>query len=126
MLVALRYPLGRVDRIFGDRTRAAVLAFQADNGLATDGAVGRATWAALEAAEPRPLRDVTEAELRRDGSQTIRNADGAQLGTGVAVAIGGGALLVEQFEDAVTAIEQAKGVLERLWLLSQTYWNLAR
>ena len=92
-LVALRCPLGRIDGVFGDLTRAAVLALQADNRLATDGVVGPATWAALEKAEPRPLRDVTAKDLRKRGSRTIRKADGAQIGTGLAVAIGAGALL---------------------------------
>ena len=43
MLNALGYSCGRVDGKFGDRTKAAVIAFQRRNGLKVDGIVGRAT-----------------------------------------------------------------------------------
>ena len=43
MLNALGYSCGRIDGKFGDRTRAAVIAFQRRNGLKVDGIVGRAT-----------------------------------------------------------------------------------
>ena len=42
-LVKLGYQVGGIDNNFGDRTRAAVLAFQVDNRLITDGVVGAAT-----------------------------------------------------------------------------------
>lgn len=45
-LVALGYVV-QVDGIFGSRTRAAVIRFQQDNGLAADGIVGPKTRAAL-------------------------------------------------------------------------------
>jgi peptidoglycan hydrolase-like protein with peptidoglycan-binding domain len=41
------YPPGRLDGIYGPRTQAAVLAFQAAHGLLVDGVVGPRTWAAL-------------------------------------------------------------------------------
>lgn len=55
---ALQYLLLRsgknvsVDGIFGIGTRAAVTAFQADNGLDADGVVGASTWSALLNASP--------------------------------------------------------------------------
>ena len=47
MLNALGYRCGRADGVFGDRTQAAVKAFQRANGLKVDGIVGRATKARL-------------------------------------------------------------------------------
>lgn len=42
------YYQGPLDGKIGPRTRAAVEAFQADNGLTADGVVGRKTWAKLK------------------------------------------------------------------------------
>lgn len=123
-LIALRYPLGRVDRIFGDRTRAAMLAFQADQGLKPDGVAGRETWAALATAEPRPEREVTAQDLREEGSRTIRKADGAQAGTGIAIVIGSLTLTMESFDDALGALEQAEGLLQRAMVLVQSFWPI--
>ena len=47
MLNALGYRCGRADGVFGDKTKAAVMAFQRANGLKVDGIVGRATKARL-------------------------------------------------------------------------------
>ena len=59
-------------------TRAAVLAFQADNGLVTSGEVDQQTWKAMSTAAPRPLsrerKSDTPKELERLGSTIV--ADG--------------------------------------------------
>lgn len=51
-LTKLGYDIGAVDEIYGPRSEAAVRSFQERNGLAVDGIVGPATWAALRMAVP--------------------------------------------------------------------------
>lgn len=72
-LKRLKYHSGGIDGIYGNLTRDAVLAFQADNGLDTDGIVGPQVWTALEAAKPRPLMQERETatvdELAEKGSE---------------------------------------------------------
>lgn len=46
-LNTLGYNCGKVDKIFGPKTLAAVKAFQCANGLGVDGIVGPKTWAKL-------------------------------------------------------------------------------
>ena len=46
-LNALGYDCGKVDGIFGDKTLAAVKAYQTDKALLVDGKVGNQTWGAL-------------------------------------------------------------------------------
>jgi len=48
-LDAAGYPPGRLDGLYGPRTRHAVITFQASHGLQVDGVVGPRTWAALSA-----------------------------------------------------------------------------
>jgi Putative peptidoglycan binding domain len=48
VLQAREYDIGTVDCLFGDQTLYAVRAFQADEELTVDGAVGADTWAALD------------------------------------------------------------------------------
>ena len=47
MLAAREYYTGEIDGIYGAKLEAAVLGFQADNGLETDGEIGRNTWAKI-------------------------------------------------------------------------------
>mgnify|MGYP000363989758 CR=1 FL=1 len=78
-LAQLGYAPGGIDGIFGPRTRAAVLAFQAENDLHTDGVIGPQTRAKLNAddARPMPLGDRANdgpQDLAAAGSTTIRAA----------------------------------------------------
>ena len=47
LLAARGYYAGDCDDIFGELTKRAVMAYQADVGLDTDGEVGGQTWAKL-------------------------------------------------------------------------------
>lgn len=47
-------PSSGIDGDYGNETRGAVIAFQQDAGLAVDGVVGPATWAALDVAQIAP------------------------------------------------------------------------
>ncbi|MBI1170222.1 hypothetical protein GC209_02380 [bacterium] len=82
-LTGLGYPLGAVDGKFGSLTRAALLAFQADNGLPLTATVNAATWAKLNVAPHRVLDSArlaaTEADLKDAGSRTV--TEGANVRT---------------------------------------------
>lgn len=91
ILSRLGYFAGAHDGIFGPRTQAAVLAFQAENHLETDGKVGALTREALAEAGPRevaPARAMMSLTgLAGQGSQiakaSIRNIlVGSVLGAG--------------------------------------------
>ena len=62
---------GRVDGLFGPRTKAAVLRFQAATGLAVDGAAGPQVWHALARAQKQPLRRGA-GYTAANGSQRVR------------------------------------------------------
>ncbi|WP_299144090.1 peptidoglycan-binding domain-containing protein [uncultured Tateyamaria sp.] len=116
-LADLGYFSGRNDGSFGQLTRAATLAFQADQDLATDGVVGPMTWQAANSAEPRPAREVTQEEIdaesgtARDALMTARVGD--------LVGLGGVAGLATQASEAA---EAASGVLETLSGLVPEHW----
>lgn len=115
----LRYFLGRIDGDFGGRTRGAALAFQADNGLETDGVIGPRTWAAMAVAMPRPERRLTEADLEESGtiSDTRLNDRAADL-----TAVGGVAGVVAIAGDVQEAAEGASSLLESVTYAVTQYW----
>ena len=55
-LSGLGYDTGRVDGVFGPRTKQCLKQFQADHALAVDGVAGPVTKAALAGAKPRAKR----------------------------------------------------------------------
>lgn len=119
-LAALGYVSGRIDGEFGKLTRAAVLAFQADNDLHTDGVVGAATWAKINDAPARADRNITQAEIdetsgtAKDAKMTARVAD--------VIGLGGAATVVNQVSEATDTIEAASGTLERLSSVIVANW----
>lgn len=106
-LVDLGYHVGAVDGHFGKMTRTAVLSFQADNHLVEDGVVGRATYEALDDAQPKEISHERASKsvlgLAVDGSR-IAQASMAQGLMGTGVTVGG----------AVTALEKQTGLVTRL------------
>lgn len=134
-LVSLGYQVGEQDGDFGGGTRAAVLAFQADNGLPTTGEVDAATKAQLKTAPPKPISEkraaATADDLRAGGSGTIAKADQLSWWSKITLAagIGGGgaqkAGLLDTVNNATDHISTLRSVTEKVqdvggWALS--YW----
>lgn len=114
-LSELRYFAGAIDGVFGSRTAEAVMAFQNDNDLVTDGVVGQRTWKALAEASPRPLRDVTAKDLRERGSETIKATDTGSVisyGTG---AVAAGTAVVNTIQEATGTAASAGQLLRDNW-----------
>jgi len=114
-LARLGFFAGRQDGIFGIRTASAVRAFQGYAGIEADGIVGENTWIALETAEPKPERDVTEDDLRNDGSRTIDGADKAEIAAG-------GLAAIPIIQQGVAVASEAQGVVEWGLLMVRENW----
>ena len=103
------YHLGRADKDFGRLTRAATLAFQADNGLPSDGVVDADDWLQVVKAAPRPERFVTQEEIDRE-SGTAQDAQ-MTARVGDLVGIGGVAGIATQAKQAGDVAQAASGVM---------------
>lgn len=120
-LVELNYFLGDIDGDFGARTKAAVIAFQADNGLIEDGVVGRQTRDALAIASPRALRGVTKDDLQ--GSRTMQTAKEGKRDATVLTTIGAVSTAVAAGEQARDVADRAGSLVEGL--MSASPWIIA-
>ena len=112
------YEVGNIDGSYGARTRAAVLAFRADNGLPLSPDIDPAFVAALQTAKPRhvsPERAAGKPEASR-----ILKASNGQIASGV---IGVAGVAASAIAPAVETAERAKDVTERsAALLNLTEW----
>lgn len=114
------FEVGNVDGRYGPRTRAAVLAFRADNGLGLNPDVDPVLVQALHKAKPRVVSG-ERAEGRPEGSRIVKAAD-AQIATGIVGMAGAAASVVVP---AVETAERAKDMTERTaGLLNITDWLL--
>lgn len=102
------FEVGEVDGQFGPRTRAAILAFKADNGLELIAEIDTSLIVALESARPRKV-----SEKRSNGkpkSSRIVNGADAQIAGGVA---GTAVVVGESVKTGVEKTEEAKSIIER-------------
>lgn len=102
------HEVGTIDGMVGPRTRAAILAFRADNGLPLTPDVDVALTEALDEAEPRAI-----SELRAQGqpqNSRILTAAKAQLAAGAAGAVASTAAAIRP---VIEQAEEARGVTER-------------
>ncbi len=105
------------------------MAFQAAEGLTSDGIVGRRTWAALEEARnPRPARTASTKSLREAGSRTIAAADATQVSSAAQTVGGvGGVLAALQADlEGVTGIAWLPEILAGLGIAIAVLgvWNV--
>lgn len=121
-LAELGYPNGVADGVFGERTQAAVLAFQADHGLDVDGVVGRQTWEALDVAHPRPPREVTLSDLRERGSRTVIEADKGQIAAVAGGAVAAVSAIASEIEDVAQVVQTNRGPLGTAWGVVAANW----
>lgn len=109
-LTLLGYTLGKIDTVMGPRTVAALVAFQIDNSLVPDGVAGDRTWDALATAKPRPLRDVTRADLK--DSRTMQNAQKGKAAVAATASIGAAGAAVSAAEQAIEVAQRAGGIAQ--------------
>ena len=118
-LIDLGYrEIGMPDGDMGSRTRGAILGFRADHNLPLIPVIDKSLLAALMASAPRPVSEAranaTVADLRAEGSTTIKIADKS---SGAAVALGGvslGGALLDQVGKLQGGVSQVQGLLDSL------------
>lgn len=119
------YPeVGEPDNKFGPRTRNAILAFQADNGLPLTGQITDGLLAELIKAPKREnaasRENVTAKDLKEQGNTTVKSADWLQkIGAGILVSMGLGGLSdgVVNFDTIKKGIGDVRSLIETLGTL---------
>jgi hypothetical protein len=81
------FEVGQADGQMGSKTRGALLAFKADNGLPLSADLDDATWAALAKARPRAVAE-ERAAATMPPSGAAKVADAAKKAGGTAVGLG--------------------------------------
>lgn len=111
----LGYFVGKLDGGFGNRTRDAVLAFQADNHLNTDGKVGALTREALRNAAPRPVggaRAVASLASLADAGSVVASATKSTGAAGIALSAGGVLSLLESTTGILSQLKTSLGGMQ--------------
>ncbi len=104
------FEVGNLDGKYGPRTRAAILAFRADNAMPLSPEIDGRLVSALTSAKPRAISP-ERAHGKPEGSVIVR-ASNIQIATG---AVGAAAAVAANVAPAVQQAEQANGVLKRLF-----------
>lgn len=104
------FEVGNLDGKYGPRTRAAILAFRADNALPLSPEIDGRLVSALTSAKPRAISP-ERVHGKPEGSVIVR-ASNIQIATG---AVGAAAAVAANVAPAVQQAEQANGVLKRLF-----------
>lgn len=116
-LANLGYFPGAVDGEFGQRTRAAVLAFQADNHLVPDGVFGPASREAFKEAKPRAVSAARSAatimSLASGGSRIASSSVNGGV-AGLILASGGMVEVLNEVSGAVSQVAGAGGVITEI------------
>lgn len=121
LLNAKGFPVGRVDRDFGTKTRKAVRLFQLDQGLEGTGRVDQETWNRLRAApdeeQPESRAEATASDLKADSS-IVRNGLAVRNVAVTTIGVVGGAKgaeetgLLDEAEKLTQGMGQVNSMLE--------------
>lgn len=129
----LGYPeVGDWDGRWGNRTRAAVLAFRADNAMKLDPVIDDALLAALMTATPRAevesRKEATIKDLRKVGAEDVKQADQLDISgyvlAGTGVVTGGGKLLDEVDKNSATLTRIADTLAPLVNFVQDNFWLL--
>ncbi len=126
------YEVGNVDGLMGSRTRGALLAFKADNGLPLNDKIDAATEAALKTAKPRvvsPERaNADEKTISDHAAIKDSNKVGLVAKAGGAVAVVGGLAdtgILDRAEQIVGFGGRIKWMLSEVWDIVGPFWWIA-